>query len=195
MQQSLEKEYRRLRKELLLQKFRIDCEHVLERLAERYKDTKQPWVVVKRVMSSLEDNTPLDWRFTEGPTSRFFVVDEETKAKFMGMSFRDSKKLNEILDYIQTNLDQVETILARIDEFAATYQDEVKNPKLPIMHQIRTVYHKGEKGGTISEEKRVFESARQELSHVLPILARKVAARPNAVVAKDGGGLRSHFSR
>lgn len=41
-------------------------------------------------------------------------------------------------------------------------------------------------GAHIGEEAKIFETARDGLSHTIPISSHKIAARPNAVVAENG---------
>lgn len=165
--------------------FEISTCHILERLEQRFPQIAEKEKFLAGVTDCLVENTPPDWRFTESPSSRFFIVEETTGAKFMGLTYRNSDELSEILERIQSGSSDFPRVMRKVGQYADTYQQEVLRPDLPLLHNIRTVYGKQEKSGTIGEEKRLFEKAREELPHVIPIRARKIAARPNAVITED----------
>jgi len=160
--------------------------HVRKRIMERYRKTEtEADAITGQVKDFLEANTPEDWRFTESPSSRFFIVDEETRAKFMGLSYRSSEKGREILDFIRKSIGDTRQITNSLRSLVEEYIADVRNPDLPIVHDIRTVYARGEKQGTIGEEKELFHQARLALSHTVPLTSHRIAARPNAVIGKD----------
>ncbi len=162
-------------------------EHIKEQFEVRYKKFKNQFdLIFERVHQSLRQHTPIDWRFTESPTSRFFILEEESEAKFLGMTYRKSQRGEELLDEIQQNLrDNLDEIWVRMKEYVDRYITEILDPNLEITHDIRTVYGKG-LAAHISEEKRLHQRAHQIVSHVVPLVSKKIAARPNAVVLRDG---------
>lgn len=165
--------------------FEFEIIHVMDRVKQRYPQMKNLEHIVPRVVKSLETNTPVDWRFTESATSRFFIVDQESGAKFMGMTIRNSKKIQETIQFIQKNMKNTAIMLKELDNEIQIYQDEILNPNLNITHHIRTVYPKGDKSD-ISQEREMFEKIRDAVGHVVPIASRKLGSRPNAIVAPDG---------
>ena len=165
--------------------FEFEIIHVMDRVKQRYPQMKNLEHIVPRVVKSLETNTPVDWRFTESATSRFFIVDQESGAKFMGMTIRNSQKIQETIQFIQKNMKNTAIMLKELDNEIQIYQDEILNPNLNITHHIRTVYPKGDKSD-ISQEREMFEKIRDAVGHVVPIASRKLGSRPNAIVAPDG---------
>jgi len=86
-------------------------EHLIMRLSQRYRrDLSQSIAIINRVTAMLEQNTPVDWRFTESPSSRFFIVDETTEAKFMGLSYRDSANGRGIVQTIRDRIHDPQAI-------------------------------------------------------------------------------------
>jgi hypothetical protein len=165
-------------------RFEVNQAHILERLDQRYPDSEEPRTIVDRVTAVLEKNTPNDWRFTESPNSRFFIFDESSGAKFMGLSFRYSKELQQILHALHhEDLNDARAIWMGLEEYAATYRQQVLRPDLKIIHDLRTVYPS--RKGTIGEEMRLFERMRGGVMHTVPISARKISSRPNAVVSGE----------
>jgi len=165
--------------------FEFEIDHVLERLQQRYPGQETQEDILVRVKQSLIKHTPDGWRFTESATSRFFIIDEASCAKFMGMTIRDSLKIRGTVDFIQTNLKNTAIVLREMDNNIKIYHDEILNPNLHITHYILTVYPKGSKGD-ISEERDMFEKSRDAVGHVVPIASRKLGSRPNAIVTSDG---------
>lgn len=132
--------------------FDFDRGHVLERLAERYRDAGEPARILERMETALKCHTPLGWRFTESPSSRFFVLDQDSGAKFLGLSYRHSPRVADVLKMIGDRWDDYSCLISKLDNFVTTYIDEIKRIDLPICHHIRTVYPKRQKG-EIAEEK------------------------------------------
>lgn len=72
-----------------MNRFEINWKHVKEQFERRYKQfAGRTNEIIDRVADSLQENTPDDWRLTESPSSRFFVIEAESNAKFLGMSYR-----------------------------------------------------------------------------------------------------------
>ena len=174
--------------------FEVEIVHVLGRLKLRYPKMTNLEDIVLRVVRSLAKCTPYDWRFTDSVSSRFFVIDQESGAKFMGMTIRDSQNIQNILSFIQRNVRNSSLILSELDNKIQFYIDEIENPNLSISHHIRTVYPKGDKS-EIAEERELFEKTRDIVSHVIPLASRKLGSRPNAIVAPDGAlWVRQHMN-
>ena len=168
-----------------MERFSLELQHVKEKFEERYKKyAAQSDEIINKVFNVLKDHTPDDWRFTESPSSRFFVIEEETEAKFMGMSYRTSLKGRNIVYNIQKNLHNPHMIFQGMEEYVESYISDVCNPALSITHHILTVYPK--KKGDIAEERHLFEKTRAEIAHLIPLASKKIASRPNAIVSKDG---------
>ncbi|QTA80266.1 Uncharacterized protein dnl_25620 [Desulfonema limicola] len=121
--------------------FIIERDHVLQQFKVRYKRfAHRADEIIDRLIQNLLENTPDDWRFTESPSSRFFIVEEETGAKFMGMSYRAGTECADIVKFIQENAQDTEKIFTNLKTFVDLYIGEVLNPELSIVHEIRTVY-------------------------------------------------------
>jgi hypothetical protein len=158
--------------------------HIKDQFISRFKAHRdQADRIIDRLRGTLEDSTPDDWRFTVSPTSRFFIIDAETGAKFLGLSYRLGTETPAILDDIQSHVETPEVLFSRLSGYVDRYVQEVMDPNLPIIHEIRTVY--GKKKAEIGEEKRLYERGRETLYHVIPPAAKKIAARPNAVLTPD----------
>jgi hypothetical protein len=168
-----------------MQRFIYNTHHIKEQFIHRYRHYKdQVDIIFNRLINTLENNTPGDWRFTESPSSRFFIIDLETSAKFLGLSYRHGEQTPNIVKQIEDNCHQPEILYRQLDSFVKRYIDEVKMPNLPVVHVIKTVY--GKKNAEIGEEKRLFKEVQQNLFHIIPLKAKKIASRPNALIKEDG---------
>jgi hypothetical protein len=164
-----------------MKRFEINRKHIKERLEDRYKNCAgRADEIINKVETILEKNTPHDWRFTESPSSRFFIIEEETGAKFMGMSYRSGAESHKIIREIQKNVNNLKILFHNLNSYVDSYIVEVLNPNLPLAHEIRTVYPR--KKGDMAEEKRLFETTRTAVTHIIPLASRKIASRPNAIV-------------
>lgn len=167
-------------------RFKIERPHIEAQFKVRYKKySGRSGEIIDHVIAILEKNTPADWRFTESASSRFFIMEEETEAKFLGITYRNSEAGREIIRDVQENINDVPNLLNRLDLYVKKYIADIQDSNLPIVHHIRTVYGKG-KRAHIAEEKRLFEQTRSVVSHILPLIAHKIASRPNAIVTQDG---------
>lgn len=165
--------------------FYLYYQHVKEQFIYRYKkNSSRADEIIEKVVTALDNNTPRDWRFTESTSSRFFVIEEETGAKFMGMSYRSGVESKRIIQEIQENVHSPEALFKNLNSYVDTYINEVLDPNLPLVHEIRTVYPR--KKGDMAEEKRLFETTRSAVAHIIPLTSRKIASRPNAIIDTDG---------
>jgi hypothetical protein len=168
-----------------MERFIYNTNHIKEQFIKRYGHYKhQVDIIFNRLINTLETRTPKDWRFTESPTSRFFIIDLETSAKFLGLSYRHGKLTPAIVKQIEENCHQPDILYRRLGSFVKDYIEEVNMSNLPIVHVIKTVY--GKKNAEIGEEKRLFKEVQQNLFHIIPVKAKKIASRPNAVIKEDG---------
>ena len=168
-----------------MNRFEIDQWHVKCQFESRYRSfADKADAIIKLVMKTLSENTPDDWRFTESPSSRFFLVEETSCAKFMGMSYRDGPGCRQIVSHVRANTGNLKYLFNHLEGFVEAYIAEVLSPDLPIMHQIRTVYP--QRKGDMAEEKHLFRQALAVTSHLIPLKSKKIASRPNAIITEDG---------
>jgi hypothetical protein len=69
-----------------------------------------------------------------------------------------------------------------LDSVAQDYASLLLNPECKIYHVLKTIYKKGQ---DLSEEKKIFSTITSGLLHTIPINAKRVASRPNAII-KNG---------
>uniref|UniRef100_A0A832A141 Uncharacterized protein n=1 Tax=Desulfacinum infernum TaxID=35837 RepID=A0A832A141_9BACT len=166
--------------------FEFNSKHIIDRLMERFRlDQTQACDVFDRVRTTLESHTPDDWRFTDSPSSRFFVVEERTRAKFFGMSYRTSSEGKKLVDTLRSRLHDPSGLARDMGTIVKDYIQEIQCPDLRVVHDMRTVYGTGPKAH-IAEERVLVEQSRASVTHTVPFYARKIAARPNAAVLEDG---------
>ncbi len=92
-----------------MKRFKVNQPHVKEQFELRNKQfAARSDEIIARVTDTLEKNTPTDWRFTESPHSRFFIVEELTDAKFMGLNYRDGPEGRRIVETVQNNTRNLE---------------------------------------------------------------------------------------
>jgi len=109
------------------------------------------------------------------------------------MTYRDSEACSEIIEQIQQHVTDTEHIIGNLESNVEQYISAVKNPDLPIVHDLRTVYPKGIRGH-IAEEKRLAQQSIELMPHIVPLASRKIAARPNAVISGDTLWVRQHLN-
>jgi len=159
----------------------VNEDHIKCRIIERYSNLEAD-KILERIKDAIEKNVSDDWCFTESPSARFFIADEESGVKILGLTYRDIN--GDIVQEIQKNIRNTEYIFENIERLTDRYIEGLKSPNAKIVHNLRTAYPKGEQG-TIGEEKQVFLTIKERLAHTIAIQARKIAARPNAIVSKD----------
>lgn len=91
----------------------INEDHIKCRIIERYGNLEAD-KILKRIEDAIENNVPDDWRFTESPTARFFIVDEESGVKILGLTYRDINR--DIVEEIQENIENTKYIFRNIDK-------------------------------------------------------------------------------
>ncbi len=160
-------------------------EHILQQIQERYelKDTEGR-LLLERVVAALKGQAPPDWRFTQSPA---------TQVKILGVSYREWGR--EIVEEFQEAIqaDRVAAVIAALPQYIEAYMEGFYNPDLAICHDLVTAYPPVK--GEIGEKKRLFAAAKEQLEHAVPLQARKLAARPNAiVVGEDELWVRQHLN-
>ncbi len=154
-------------------------DHILQQIRERYKlDNPRP--LLDRVMAALQEQAPEDWRFTQSPAARFFVVDLATQVKILGVSYRDWGR--EIVHQVQqaVRADQVAEVIGKLSQYSEGYVQGFYLPDLAVYHELMTAYPR--QRGEIGEKKRMLAASKEQLEHAVPLQSKKLAARPNAIV-------------
>jgi hypothetical protein len=140
---------------------------------------------IKNFIKVLEEQSPDDWRFTRSPVAKFLIFDQESGFHILGRTYREAgidflKKLSKTkLD--KKNIDEDEKGNT-VKDLANEYLTIIQTPNARIMHELKTIY---KKDMDIGELKHYYKLARKDLPHLIPVNAKKVAARPNAIVTKD----------
>lgn len=99
-----------------MNRFEIDHWHVKCQFELRYRVfADRADEIINRVMGALSENTPDDWRFTESPSSRFFIIEETSCAKFMGLSYRDGPECRRIVSHVIANTGNLKYLFNHLD--------------------------------------------------------------------------------
>uniref|UniRef100_A0A7V4G7Q2 Uncharacterized protein n=1 Tax=Desulfobacca acetoxidans TaxID=60893 RepID=A0A7V4G7Q2_9BACT len=161
---------------------RCNENHILVQVQNRY-NIHNATIMLRRVKKALATQAPRDWRFTQSPSARFFVVDLDTKVKILGVSYRDWG--TQLVESLQKAIseDKVEDWTKGLEGLLKEYLEALANPRLDIVHDLRTAYppQKGE----IGEEKRILAAIKEQLAHPIVLMEKKLSARPNAIVVSE----------
>ena len=150
--------------------------HLVERAEGRFNRLKEEAArCVQRIKEGLEEQAPEDWRFTTSPVARFLIWDESTDFRIVGRTYRDS-------DLDRRVLSELGKPSLKMDEIVQEYLQLIREPAARICHELKTILKKGQ---DISQLKQSYRLARVFLPHVIPIDARRVATRPNAVLTGE----------
>ena len=164
--------------------FIINLEHIRQRIELRVpKWRSRADEIVERMVAGLLTHTPRDWRFTTSPSSRFFVADEKSGAKILGLTFRSSPHAKEMIEKIQAIANDTRELEKWFEDCVDQYIADVNNPGLAVMHHLRTAFGHT---GALADEKVLIAQTSDAVAHTLPIQAKKLAARPNVLVIRDG---------
>ena len=102
----------------------------------------------------------------------------------MGRSYRnvgkDFLKKIKITKFIKNSPEKEHQKAIQI--LAQEYLAIIQNPDAKIIHELKTIYSKDK---DIGELKNSYKSARIDLSHLIPINAKRIATRPNAIVTEN----------
>ena len=148
--------------------------HLISRAEERFReDPAAASSHISRIISVLEKKAPDDWRFTRSPVAKFLVYDVDTGFRILGRTYRDVGS-NLVTELETPTLDD-QTVRNLADE----YLRAIGKPDTRIVHELKTVYKARQ---DISELKHTYRVTRRELPHIVPIDAKRIAARPNAII-------------
>ncbi|HEX3036609.1 MAG TPA: hypothetical protein VHT73_16040 [Thermodesulfobacteriota bacterium] len=151
--------------------------HLIDRAKGRFNQSEDAALAhINKIKRILEEQAPEDWRFTRSPVAKFFICDIETDFRILGRTYRDIGRefINELKD---PKLEQ-----GKIKELVDEYLRLIQIPDTPIYHELKTIYRRGQ---DISEVKKSYWAARKDLSHVIPVDVKRIAARPNAIITED----------
>ena len=148
--------------------------HLILRAKERFReDPATASSHIGRIMSVLEKKAPGDWRFTRSPVAKFLVYDTGTGFRILGRTYRDVG--NDLVAKLEAPTLDDQTVKRLADE----YLRAIGKPNTRIVHELKTVYKARQ---DISELKHTYRVARRDLPHIVPIDAKRIAARPNAII-------------
>lgn len=148
--------------------------HLISRAEERFrKDPAAASSHISRIISVLEEKAPDDWRFTRSPVAKFLIYDVDTGFRILGRTYRDIG--NDLVTKLEVPTLDDQTVNKLADE----YLRAIWEPNTRIIHELKTVYKALQ---DISDLKHTYRAARRDLSHIVPIDAKRIAARPNAII-------------
>jgi len=84
--------------------------------------------------------------------------------------------------------------LEQFENLVKAYESDVSNPELSIVHNIRTVYGRGDKEGTIGEEKDILHEIRSVISHTLPLKSIRLHPAQRRIGEDDTLWVRQHLN-
>ena len=148
--------------------------HLILRAKERFrKDPSTASSHISRIISVLEKKAPGDWRFTRSPVAKFLIYDVDTGFRILGRTYRDIGK------HLITELEAPTMDDETVKELADEYLRAIWKPNTQIIHELKTVYRALQ---DISDLKHTYRAVRRDLPHIVPIDAKRIAARPNAII-------------
>jgi len=155
---------------------RID--HLICRAKERADNIDTKFLnkkYIQQIIEILKNNTPDDWRFTKSPVAQFLIYDEESGFRILGRTYRDNGKGKDFINNLKNkNFFQTKSV--------GEYFEIIKDPNAKIIHELKTIYSK--KMGIFPLEVS-YTRERVNLPHIIPIDAKKIASRPNAIIRKN----------
>ena len=159
--------------------------HLVNRAQQRFNcQPKDAAEYIENFIEVLENQSPDDWRFTRSPVAKFIIYDQKSSFRILGRTYRDVGKdfleKLKILKFIKNSPEKEHQEAIRI--LAQEYLAIIQGPDAKIIHELKTIYSKDK---DIGELKNSYKSARIDLSHLIPINARRIATRPNAIVTEN----------
>lgn len=162
--------------------------HLIKRAKERYSSFQELEVQrvkdhIYRIINILENQAPDDWRFTRNPTAIFIILDEKTKLRILGRSYRDvGEGIIEEIKKLQGSFSSSADEAHQLDKVGAMYMEAIKKPGAKICHALKTCPRKD---APISLAKDIFLAVKDNLLHCVPLEAKRSAARPNALITVE----------
>jgi len=160
-------------------------QHLVDRAQKRFKCSgKDASQYIDSFIKVLQDQAPNDWRFTHSPVARFLVYDEKSGFRFLGRTYRDTGQdfLNTLKQTTLPDKSPPTQHQKLIKELAHQYLHLLQDADVVIVHELKTIYSKDK---DLAELKHSYRVIHQDLSHLIPVDARRIATRPNAIVTKD----------
>jgi len=160
-------------------------EHMIYRAKQRFKcSDKDSDDYIGNFIKVLEDQSPDDWRFTRSPVAKFLIYDQKSGFRILGRTYRKvGHDFLENLKMIKLNNNTPEKDHQKaIQKLAEEYLKIIQDPNAEIIHELKTIY---DQKMDIGELKHFYKSARIDLSHLIPINAKRIATRPNAIVTEN----------
>lgn len=159
--------------------------HLVNRAQQRFNcQPKDAAEYIENFIEVLENQSPDDWRFTRSPVAKFIIYDQKSSFRILGRTYRDVGKdfleKLKILKFIKNSPEKEHQEAIRI--LAQEYLAIIQGPDAKIIHELKTIYSKDK---DIGELKNSYKSARIDLSHLIPINARRIATRPNTIVTEN----------
>jgi len=132
----------------------------------------------------LKNQSPDDWRFTRSPVAKFLICDEKSGFRILGRTYRDiGKDFLERLKITKLNVNSPGREHQKvIQKLVQEYLKIIQDPNAKIIHELKTIYSKDK---DIGELKYSYKSTRINLAHLIPINAKRIATRPNAIVTES----------
>jgi hypothetical protein len=159
--------------------------HLVNRAQQRFDcQPKDAIKYIEKFIEVLKNQSPDDWRFTRSPVAKFLIYDQKSGFHILGRTYRDiGKDFLEKLKVAKIAVNSPEKEHQKlIQKLAQEYLEIIQNPNAEIIHELKTIYSKDK---DIGELKHSYKSARLDLSHLIPINARRIATRPNAIVTEN----------
>jgi len=159
-------------------------EHMICRAKKRFKcSDNDSNGYIDNFIKVIEDQSPDDWRFTRSPVAKFLIYDQKSGFRILGRTYRKiGHDFLENLKIAKLNINTAEKDHQKIaQKLAEEYLKIIQDPNAEIVHDLKTIYD--QKMG-IGELKHFYKSARIDLSHLIPINAKKIATRPNAIITE-----------
>ena len=158
--------------------------HLIYRAQQRFNcPPEDATKYIDNFIEVLENQSPDDWRFTRSPVAKFLIYDEKSGFRILGRTYRDiGKYFLEKLKIAKLTIKSPEKEHQKVIQiFAEEYLEIIQDPNAKIIHELKTIYSKDK---DIGELKHSYKSARIDLSHLIPINAKRIATRPNAIVTE-----------
>lgn len=159
--------------------------HLVNRAQQRFDcQPKDAVKYIENFIEVLENQSPDDWRFTRSPVAKFIIYDQKSSFRILGRSYRnvgkDFLEKIKITKFIKNSPEKEHQ--KAIQMLAQEYLAIIQDPDAKIIHELKTIYSKDK---DIGELKNSYKSARTDLSHLIPINAKRIATRPNAIVTEN----------
>jgi len=159
-------------------------EHIIYRAKQRFKcSDKDSNDYIDNFIKVLKEQSPDDWRFTKSPVAKFLFYDQKSGFRILGRTYRRvGHDFLENLKMIKMNNNTPQKDHQKVTQkLAERYLKIIQNPNAEIIHELKTIY---DQKMDIGELKHFYKSARIDLSHLIPINAKRIATRPNAIVTE-----------